>query len=216
MTRPARIAKGGVARWTQLLAGLFCYGLAMSLLIQSGLGLGPWDAFHVGLSTWTGIGIGVIIAVVGLILIVGTLFIGVRPGPGTLANMVLVGAFLELLLPVVPEATRWTALPYHLGGILLTGIATGLYIAPGLGKGPRDGLMLGVAQRTGWAVRHVRAGIELTVLLLGWAMGGRIGIGTILFALGIGPATEWGLRAFGVVHSPRALGKPPSPIATLQ
>ncbi len=186
-------------RWAQLLAGLFCYGLAMALLLRSGLGLGPWDAFHVGLSAWTGMSVGLVIALVGLVLIVGTLFIGVRPGPGTLANMVLVGLFLEAILPFIPEANRWMALPYHLAGILLTGVATGLYIAPGLGKGPRDGLMLGVAQRTGWSVRHVRTGIELSVLALGWAMGGRIGFGTLLFAAGIGPATEWGLRWFGVV-----------------
>jgi len=186
-------------RWVQLLVGLFCYGVAMSLLLRSGLGLGPWDAFHVGLSNWSGIRVGVVIALVGLVLIVGTRFIGVQPGPGTLANMVLVGLFLELVLPFVPEANVWMGLPYHLAGILLTGIATGLYIAPGLGKGPRDGLMLGLAQRTGWQVRHVRTGIEVSVLLLGWSLGGRIGFGTLLFAVGIGPATEWGLRWFGVM-----------------
>lgn len=185
-------------RTAQLLGGLLLYGVAMTLLIRSGLGLGPWDAFHVGLSVWSGIGVGIVIAAVGFAIVVGTLFIGVRPGVGTIANMLLIGLFVELLLPVTPEAGPWLGLPYHLAGILLTGVATGLYIAPGFGKGPRDGLMIGIAERTGWPVGRVRTGIEGTVLLLGWVLGGRIGFGTLLFAAGIGPATQWGLRLFGV------------------
>ncbi|HEX7048908.1 MAG TPA: hypothetical protein VF188_01750 [Longimicrobiales bacterium] len=194
-------------RWIQLIVGLFLYGVAIALMIRSGLGLGPWDAFHVGLHRLTGMTVGVASIVVGLVIIIGTLFIGVRPGPGTLANMVLIGVFIDLLLPLIPaQAGGWLGLAYHVTGIVLTGLATGFYIAPGFGKGPRDGLMLGLAGRTGWSVRRVRTGIEATVLVLGWMMGAKIGIGTILFAAGIGPVTQWGLRLFGVVPEPARVG----------
>jgi uncharacterized membrane protein YczE len=185
-------------RWAQLLLGLFVYGLACALMIRSEFGLGPWDAFHVGLHRLTGMSVGVASIVVGVVIVAGTWFIGVRPGPGTLANMVLIGVFIDLLLPALPSATGWLRPVYHAAGTLLTGFATGLYIAPGLGKGPRDGMMLGIAARTGWSVRRVRTVIELTVLVLGWALGATIGLGTIVFALGSGPATQWGLRVFGV------------------
>ena len=190
-------ARSGVVRWVQLIGGLAVYGVAMSLLIRSGLGLGPWDAFHVGVSALTGLSLGMVVIGVGLAIVVGTWFIGVRPGPGTIANMVLLGVFVDLLLPVTPPAPNlWASVAYHVVGIVLTGVATGLYIAPGLGKGPRDGMMIGVADRTGWPVGRVRTGIELSVLLLGWLMGAKLGAGTILFALGVGPATQWGLRVF--------------------
>ena len=185
-------------RWAQLLLGLFVYGLACALMIRREFGLGPWDAFHVGLHRLTGMSVGVASIVVGIAIVGGTWFIGVRPGPGTLANMVLIGVFIDLLLPVIPSATGWLRPAYHAAGTLLTGFATGLYIAPGLGKGPRDGMMLGIAARTGWSVRRVRTAIELTVLALGWALGATVGLGTIVFALGIGPATQWGLRVFRV------------------
>lgn len=185
-------------RWAQLVLGLFVYGLACALMIQSEFGLGPWDAFHVGLHRLTGMSVGAASIVVGLAIVGGTWYIGVRPGPGTLANMVLIGVFIDLLLPLLPPATGWLRPAYHSAGTVLTGLATGLYIAPGLGKGPRDGMMLGIAARTGWPVGRVRTVIELTVLVLGWALGATIGFGTIVFALGIGPATEWGLRLFRV------------------
>jgi uncharacterized protein len=193
----------GARRWAQLITGLVLYAVAMVLLIRSGLGLGPWDAFHVGLSRWTGLSLGAIVILTGLAIIVGTWFLRVRPGPGTLANMVLIGIFADLFLLITPEATSvWVAFPYHLAGIVLIGLATGLYIAPGLGKGPRDGLMIGLSEFTGWPVGRVRTANELSVLLLGRLLGATLGQGTILFALGIGPATAWGLRLFGVTPRP--------------
>jgi uncharacterized membrane protein YczE len=159
-------------------------------MIRSEFGLGPWDAFHVGLHRLTGMSAGVASIVVGIAIVAGTWSIGVRPGAGTLADMVLIGVFIDLLLPALPPATGWLRPAYHAAGTLLTGFATGLCIAPGLGKGPRDGMMLGIAARTGWSVRRVRTAIELTVLALGWTLGGTVGLGTIVFALGIGPATR--------------------------
>jgi len=191
------------------MGGLLGYALAAVLMIRSGLGLGPWDAFHVGLSLATGITVGSASIAVGLLIVCGTWFIGVRPGPGTVANMVLIGVFIDLLLLVVPEATPWFALPYHILGILLVGVATGMYIAPGLGKGPRDGLMLGLSRRTGVPAGRVRTGIEATVLLLGWLMGGAVGVGTILFALAVGPVTQRGLDWFGVTSGVEQRGPAP-------
>jgi len=191
-------------RSAMLVGGLFLYGVATALLIRSGLGLGPWDAFHVGVSGLSGLSVGVVIAGVGFVIILGTLLIQVRPGPGTVANMLLIGFFVDLLLPWTPAAAGWAlGLPFHLVGIALTGVATGLYIAAGMGKGPRDGLMIGLSERTGWPVRRVRTGIEITVLAAGWGMGALIGVGTLLFALGAGPAMEWGLKLFGVGGAPR-------------
>lgn len=187
--------------WVQLMVGLFGYGLSVALMIDSGLGLGPWDAFHVGLHNLTGMSVGVASIVAGLALLIGTWFIGMRPGPGTIANMIMIGVFIDLLLPWIPAADNWLwGLGYHLSGVLICGLATGFYIGAGLGKGPRDGLMIGLHQRTGWPVRRVRTVIELVVLLLGVAMGGTIGIGTLIFAFGIGPAAQWGLRVCGALE----------------
>ena len=120
-------ARSGVVRWAQLVGGLVIYGVAMALLIRSGLGLGPWDAFHVGVSELTGAALGLVVIGVGLAIVAGCWFIGVRPGPGTVANMVLIGVFVELLLPVTPAATTlWASVAYHIVGIVLTGVATGL------------------------------------------------------------------------------------------
>lgn len=204
--QPARPRCNPLLAWAQLLAGLAGFAVAVSLMIRSGLGLGPWDAFHVGLHRWTGISVGGASIVAGVVIVVGSLPIGIRPGWGTLANMVLIGVFIDLLLPRVPPAPSLPlAFVFHLAGIGICGLATGFYIAAGLGTGPRDGLMIGLAERYGWPVGRVRTGIELTVLLLGWGMGGTVGIGTVLFAFGIGPVTQWGLRVCGVEAGARGL-----------
>lgn len=187
-----------VRAWIQLLVGLLGFSIAVSLMVRSRLGLGPWDAFHVGVHRLTGTSLGVASIVTGLVILFGSYFLGIRPGWGTVANMVLIGIFIDLLLPWMPPAKSviW-GLAYYAPAILLCGLATGVYIAAGLGKGPRDGLMIGLSMRSGWPVRRVRTLIELVVLLLGWIMGGRVGVGTLLFAFGIGPATQWGLAIFG-------------------
>lgn len=198
-----------LSRWTQLLGGLLVYAVAIALMIRSELGLGPWDAFHVGLHRLSGMSIGVASIVTGLAIVAGTLLLGIRPGVGTVANMVLIGVFLDLLLPWLPSATGWGwGLGYHLSGIALVGVATGLYIAAGFGMGPRDGLMVGVSERTGWPVRRVRTLIEMSALAAGWAMGGTIGVGTVLFTLTVGPSVQWGLHRFGARG--REVAPPPS------
>lgn len=196
-----------VGAWARLVAGLAGFAAAICLMIRSGLGLGPWDAFHVGISLQTGISVGAASILAGVAIVAGSWFVGARPGPGTLANMVLIGLFLDGLLPWTPAAPGLAAgFAYYGVAVALCGLSTGLYIAPGLGKGPRDGLMLAVSARSGWSVRRVRTLIELSALAFGWAMGGAVGIGTVIFALGIGPAVQWGLRVNGVpdAAAPRA------------
>jgi uncharacterized protein len=188
--------------WAQFLIGLFGYALAVRLMIASGLGLGPWDSFHVGLNSLTGMSVGAANIVCGLLIVAGSWLIGIQPGIGTLANMVAISIFLDLLQSLIPAAGDWrAALAFHVSGIVLCGLTTGVYIAAGLGKGPRDGLMVGLSQRTGWPIRRMRTAIEILVLACGWLMGGPIGVGTVMFALGIGPAVQWGLKLCGALDS---------------
>ena len=184
-------------RWAVLTAGLALYGLAIALMVRGGRGLGPWDLLHQGLSRVTGVPIGLANVAVGVALLAGLARAGARFGAGTLLNAVGIGVFVDLWLLVVPAppaaAVGWAM---HLAGTLGVGLATGLYLAAAMGAGPRDTLMLVLARRTGTSVRLVRTGIELAVLALGWALGGTVGVGTVVFALGIGPATQLGLRLF--------------------
>jgi uncharacterized protein len=194
-----------ILRFTQLIAGLLLWGLAIALFIRSHLGLGPWDAFHYGAHLLTGITVGTASIAAGLIIVIVNLALGVRPGVATVLNMVLIGVFTDLLLPVVPDAPSLPmAAAYFGAAIPLTGIASGLYIGAGFGHGPRDGLMMALTLRTGWSVRRIRTLIELSVLLLGWLMGGTVGIGTVIVTLTIGHAVQWGLRLFGAA--------PPRPV----
>jgi uncharacterized membrane protein YczE len=194
-----------VVRWAQLIFGFFLFGIAIALMVRSELGLGPWDAFHQGIDRLTGISIGGASIIVGFLILVAGFLFGIRPGPGTVANMIFIGIFTDLILPVIPAAAGWTsALVYYVLAVGLSGFATGLYIAAGLGKGPRDGLMIALSQRTGWPVRRVRSLMELSVLALGWAMGGTIGLGTLIFAGAIGPVTQWSLELFGIAPKPAA------------
>lgn len=203
-------------RLVQLVAGLFGWALGIALFIRSHLGLGPWDAFHYGVHVQTGMTVGTASILAGLIIIGANLALGVRPGLATLLNMLLIGLFTDLLLPLVPDAgSMVTAVAYFAVAIPLVGVSSGLYIGAGFGHGPRDGLMMALTLRTGWSVRSIRTLIELSVLVLGWLMGGTVGIGTIVVTLTIGHSVQWGLRLFGA--TPAASG-PPSrrPLARLR
>lgn len=196
------LRRGGLL-WTQFMVGLFLFGLSIAVMMKSHLGLGPWDAFHVGLHDLTGMSVGTASVVAGVVIVAGSWLIGEVPKAGTLVNMVMIGVFLDLTLPIVPDAHGWGwGLLYFLVGIGLCGLATGLYIAPGLGKGPRDGLAIRISERTVWPVRRVRTLIELAVLGAGWAMGGPIGVGTVIFSLLIGPSMQWGMQLFGLIPAP--------------
>jgi uncharacterized membrane protein YczE len=184
-------------RLVQLFFGLFLYGLSTALMLRAGLGLNPWDVFHQGLAARSGWSIGTVIIAVGAFVLLLWIPLRQRPGFGTLANLVCVGLAANLSLAVLP-AVQGLALQagFLLAGVVLNGIATGAYIGAGLGPGPRDGLMTGLVRRSGWQVRTVRTGIELGVVAAGWLLGGTVGVGTLLYALAIGPLVQIFLPLF--------------------
>jgi uncharacterized protein len=199
-------------RWVQFLFGMLGLSLSISLMIRSGLGLGPWDAFHLGVHNVTGITIGTASILGGFVIIVALAVLGERPRAATVVNMFAVGMFLDLVLPFVPAAQGFpAALGFALASIALAGLSTGLYIAAGLGNGARDGLAMTLSRRSGHPVRRMRMVVELVVLALGWTMGGTVGLGTVLFSLLIGPSMERGLRVFGALPPPPSAPTAPEP-----
>jgi uncharacterized membrane protein YczE len=174
-------------RLVQLYAGLLLYGVSSSLLVLAGLGLDPWDVFHQGLAKQTGLAIGTWTILVGVAVLLLWIPLRQRPGIGTISNVVLVGAVMNVVLGHVhaPHALAWR-IACLAAGVFCCGVATGAYIGAGLGPGPRDGVMTGLAAR-GHSIRLVRTGIELTVLVVGWLLGGTVGVGTVVYALSIGP-----------------------------
>jgi len=179
-------------RLLQLSIGLTLYGASMALMLRAALGLGPWDVFHQGVSGQVGLSIGMIVNLTGLVVLLLWIPLRQRPGIGTVANVVMIGTAMDLTLRVLPPveglAFQVAAL---IASIVANGFAGALYIGAGLGPGPRDGLMTGLARRTGWSLRLVRTGIEVTVLALGWALGGTVGVGTLLYAFCIGPLVQF-------------------------
>jgi uncharacterized membrane protein YczE len=178
-------------RLVQLYAGLVLYGFSAALVLLSGLGNFPWDVFHQGLEVRTGIGTGLWVDIVGALLLLLWIPLRQKPGLGTVSNVIVLGLAVQVMLAVFDE-------PQHLGaraallvaGVVGNGVATGLYIGARFGPGPRDGLMTGIAARTGHSLRVVRTVLELTVLVTGVLLGGTLGIGTLLYALAIGPLAQ--------------------------
>ena len=178
-------------RLVNLYAGLVLFGVSMALMLVSGLGLGPWDVLHQGLGERTGLPIGWIVAGVGALVLLLWVPLRQRPGLGTVSNVVVVGLAVDASLAVLPQPRHLVArLAFLVVGVVANGAATGLYIGAGLGPGPRDGLMTGLAGR-GHSVRLVRTVIELSVLAVGWLLGGTVGLGTVLYAVGIGPLAQY-------------------------
>jgi uncharacterized membrane protein YczE len=184
-------------RLVRLYAGLVLYGASSALMIRAALGLDPWDVFHQGLSRLTGLSIGVVSIVVGAAVLLLWWPIRQRPGLGTVSNVFVVGLAIDATCRLVPHYEALTVrIPLLVAGVLLNGVATGLYITARFGPGPRDGLMTGLHRRTGRSLRLVRTGIEVTVLAAGFALGGGVGAGTVLYALAIGPLAQFFLRVF--------------------
>jgi uncharacterized membrane protein YczE len=179
-------------RLPQLVIGLMLYGVSMAMMVRGGLGLNPWDVFHAGLTTRAPMSFGEITIIVGALVLL--LWIPLRqwPGLGTIANVFVIGVSVDAALSLIPTLTTLAPRAALLvGGVVLNGLAGGLYIGSQLGPGPRDGLMTGFARRTGWSLRLVRTGIEVAVLVVGWFLGGTVGIGTILYAVAIGPLVHF-------------------------
>lgn len=196
---PALRGKRLPRRLVQLYVGLTLYGVSAALLVRGGLGLEPWGVLHQGLSELTGLTMGVVSIVVGAVVLLLWIPIRQRPGLGTVSNVFVVGIAMDGSLALVPDGRVLAVqIPLLIGGIVFNGVATGLYIAARFGPGPRDGLMTGLHRLTGRSVRLVRTGIEVAVVATGFALGGSVGIGTIAYALAIGPLAQLFLRVFVV------------------
>lgn len=179
-------------RLPQLVGGLALYGLSMAVLVQAGLGLDPWDVLHEGLAIRTGLTFGTVVILVGALVLLAWIPLRQRVGVGTIANVLLIGLFADLgiwLFPA-PEHLAWQ-ITFLISGVVLNGLAGALYVGARLGAGPRDGLWVALAERTRFSIRTIRTAIEVTVLALGWLLGGSVGLGTALYALAIGPVVQF-------------------------
>lgn len=179
-------------RIVQLLAGLWLFGFSIALMIRGNLGVAPWDVLTTGLEHWLPLSFGQITIVVSFVVLLFWIPVGERPGIGTLANAIVIGLAVDVSLAWLPVVDGWPArVALMLGGVVLNGLAGAVYIGAQLGRGPRDGLMTGLSRRTGRSLRLVRSLIEVTVLAIGLVLGGTAGVGTVVFALGIGPLTQF-------------------------
>ncbi len=188
-----------VRRLPRCVGGLACFGLGISCIVRSSLGLAPWDVFHQGLSELTGLSLGLMIEGTGLLILLLWIPLRQRPGPGTILNAIEIGLMADLgngLFPVTSSiVARWA---YLAAGLAVIGIGSGLYIGSGLGTGPRDGLMVGLNHRFGWSIRRSRTTVELLALAAGVALGGSIGIGTLAIAFGLGPIAHLTIPRFSL------------------
>lgn len=219
MHLPARLsspyARAVLARVPGLLLGLVLFGVGIGLKLRSGLGLSPWDAFHQGVANHLPLSIGLVMILVSGLVLLAWIPLRQRVGVGTVLNAVLVGLTIDVTLRLIGEAgsttVRWV---YLLAAIGLIGLGSGLYIGARLGPGPRDGVMTGLAAR-GLSIRLARTVIEGTVLLAGWLLGGAVGVGTVVFAVLIGPLVQFFLRRLDrgpiptVPSGPRTAGSAP-------
>ncbi|MFH8591658.1 membrane protein YczE [Streptomyces rimosus] len=186
-------------RLVHLYTGLVLYGLSMGLQLRAGLGLEPWSVLNQGISRHTGLSIGTVTIVSGALILLLWIPLRQRPGLGTVSNVVILGLVMDATLALVPDISAFAVrIPLLITAILLNGMATGLYISARFGPGPRDGLMTGLHHRTGRPLRLVRTCIEVTVLAAGFALGGSVGVGTVLYALAIGPLAQFSLRFFTI------------------
>lgn len=184
-------------RFIQLLAGLSLFGLGAALMVRAHLGLDPWNVFHQGLADLTGLSLGLLSILSGVVVMLLWIPLGQKPGLGTIMNILVIGLTLDLFLWLIPD---FESLPVRAAalvtGLVLAGIGSAAYIGAGMGTGPRDGLMIGMNRRFGWSIRGARMLVEVVVLAAGWMMGGVVGVGTVAFALSIGPLVQFFLPWF--------------------
>ncbi len=185
------------------------YGVSTALFVHANLGADPWDVFHLGVAKQLGISFGTVIILTGAAVLLLWIPIRQMPGLGTVSNVIVLGLAADATLAVLPPLESMVARSALLAGaIVLNAIATGMYIGAGFGPGPRDGLMTGLHARTGWSLRGIRTAIELSVLLIGWLLGGKFGVGTVIYALSIGPLIQLCLPWFSQPVSRNAVSPP--------
>jgi uncharacterized membrane protein YczE len=218
---PPRVRGGVAARLAVLVAGLFVFAVAIVCQLESRLGLSPWDVLHQGIARHTPLSFGTANICVSVAVMMIALLLGARIGIGTLANALLIGAFIQALTAIGPvDRLSHQPLGIRIGLLALTmpliGIASALYLGAWLGAGPRDSLMVVGGERTGLRLGVVRVALELSALGAGWALGGTVGAGTVVFALGAGPALEagfWLLRRTPLAAAPAGVSPLPAPLA---
>ncbi len=186
-------------RIVQLLIGLFLYGIGIAFIVRGAIGAAPWDVLTQGIATHVPLSFGVITVLTSAVVLLFWIPLRQRPGIGTLLNALLVGPAADVGLALIPAGNPlWLRIVFFVVGLIVLAAATGLYIGSQFGPGPRDGLMTGLHQRTGWQIWIVRTGIEVAVVLIGWLLGGNVGLGTLAFALLIGPLCQYFLRIFAI------------------
>jgi uncharacterized membrane protein YczE len=189
------------SRLLKLYGGLVLFGVSMALMLRARLGLDSWDVLHQGISRHTDLPFGWVVIAVGAVVLLLWVPLRQRPGLGTVSNVIVVGLAVDAALDVLPApAPMWARVAFLAVGIVANGVATGLYIGAGLGPGPRDGLMTALAAR-GYSIRVVRTSIELTVLSAGWLLGGSVGVGTVAYALAIGPLAHHFIPRFATTSA---------------
>lgn len=194
-------------RVVNLLLGLLLFGMSLGVLVRAGLGLAPWDVLHQGLAQRSGLSLGTVVIVVSVLVLAAWIPLRQRPGVGTVANALLVGLFTDLTLTLLPPAGSLGAgITLLVMGTVMNALGTALYVGAGLGPGARDGLMVGLAAR-GYSLRVVRTGIEVAVLAIGWLLGGTVGVGTVVFALAVGPLVHRLMPLFAVRSDHAGSGK---------
>lgn len=203
-------------RLARLSSGLVLYGISIALMLRAGLGVDSWDVLHQGLAEATGSPFGWVVIAVSVVVLIVWIPLRQRPGVGTLANAVVVGLVADLALAILAPVRGMAMQILVLGlGIVVNGIATGLYIGAGLGPGPRDGLMTGLAAHTHRSIRSVRTAIEVVVLAAGWALGGQVGLGTLLYAASIGPLSQHFIQRLSLEEEIGRSGGPASSTRTV-
>lgn len=196
-------------RLLQLYIGLVLYGVSTALFVHANLGADPWDVFHLGVAKQLGISFGTVIILTGAAVLLLWIPIRQMPGLGTVSNVIVLGLAADATLAVLPPLESLVARSALLVvAIVMNAIATGMYIGAGFGPGPRDGLMTGLHARTGWSLRGIRTAIELSVLLIGCLLGGKFGVGTVIYALSIGPLIQLCLPWFSQPVRHRAVSTP--------
>lgn len=202
---PRRLAPRRLTRrLVQLYAGLLAYGVSAALLVRSDLGVMPWDVLHQGVSRRLGVDLGTVSIAVGTLVLLAWIPLRERIGLGTVSNVVLIGASLDATLLILPEGHGGLLRAgFAVSGVVLNGLATAAYIGARFGAGPRDGLMTGLARRTGLSIRLVRTSTEVVVVAAGWALGGTLGLATVAYALSIGPLAQWFLPVLRVPAASR-------------
>lgn len=191
-------------RFIQLLVGLCLFGFGAALMVRANLGLDPWNVFHQGIAGLTPLSLGTITIASGVVVMLLWIPLKLRPGIGTIANILVIGLSLDVFLGLIPQAEGMVMRgAFMVLGLVLTGLGSAAYIGAGMGTGPRDGLMIGLNQRFGWSIRVSRMLVEVVVLAAGWMMGGVVGLGTVAFALLIGPIVQFCLPPFRRWWQPR-------------